>query len=137
MTRLLRPAFGAVLLAAATVVTWYAWLGRDTGYQIDANGNPTGPYTAAQVAACVLTLAVVLVIAVLLRVPPLVAAAAMTVAFTVAWTAQAAATDVTGLFGVGAVLVFAGMAVGTSVVALLARLVRRRPGSADAIGRSA
>jgi hypothetical protein len=127
MTRLLRPVLGAVLLAATTVVTWYAWLGRDTEYQIDANGHPTGPYTTAQIAGCVFTLAAMLVVAVLLRVPPLAAAAAMTVAFTVAWTAQAAATDETGLFGVGAVLVFVGMAVGTSVVAGLTASARRQP----------
>jgi hypothetical protein len=58
-------------------------------------------------------------------VPPWAAAAA---AFTAAWTAQAAATDETGLFLVGAILVFAGTATGTTVAALLAGLLRRRGG---------
>jgi hypothetical protein len=126
MSSLMRSLVGAVVLAGATVFTWWAWLGRDTEYQIDANGVASGPYTAGQVAGCVLTLAVLLVAAVLLRVHPIAAAAAMTVAFTAAWTAQAAATDETGLFGVGAVLVFAGMAAGTSVVATLVAAARRR-----------
>jgi hypothetical protein len=123
----LRSLAGAVLLAAATVATWYAWLGRDTEYQVDAAGQASGPYTTAQVAGCVLTLAALLVAAVLLRVHPMVAAATMTVAFTGAWTVQAA-EDETGLFLVGAILVFGGMAAGTTVVAMIAsRLRRGRP----------
>jgi hypothetical protein len=126
MTSVLRTVAGVVVVAGATVATWFAWLGRDTGYQVDASGNPTGPYTTAQVAGCVLTLLAVLVAAVLLGVPSWAAAAAMTVAFTAAWTAQAAATDETGLFLVGAILVFAGTAAGTTVAALLAGSLRRR-----------
>ena len=91
MNNALRSLVGAVILAAATVLTWWLWLGRDTEYQIDANGVASGPYTTGQVAGCVLTLLVLLVAAVLLGVRPLIAAAAMTIAFTVAWTAQAAA----------------------------------------------
>ena len=126
MTDMARALIGAVLLAAATVATWWLWLGRDTEYQFDANGVPSGPYTTGQVAGCVLTLLVLLVSAVLLGVPGPVAAAASTIAFTAAWTAQAAATDETGLFGVGAILVFAGMAAGTSLVALVTGWVRTR-----------
>ena len=77
-----------------------------------------------------LTLAVLLVTAVLLRVPALPAAAVMTVAFTAAWTAQAAATDETGLFVVGAILVLVGMTAGTTVVALRRRPRRPATGSA-------
>ena len=122
----LRPLAGPVLLAAATVTTWYAWLGHDTRYRLDAAGHVSGPYTAAQVGGCVLTLLVLLVAAVLLRVHPPAAAAAMTVAFTAAWTAQAAASDESGLYVVGAVLVLGGMTAGTVAVALLTRALRRR-----------
>ena len=125
MNSALRSLIGAVVLAAATVLTWYLWLGRDDEYQFDANGVASGPYTTGQVVGCVLTMVLLLVAAVLLGVRPLIAAAAMTIAFTVAWTAQAAAVDETGLFGVGAILVFAGCAVGTSMVAVLTRAVRR------------
>lgn len=121
----LRSLLGAALLAVAPVVTWYAWLGHDTEYYLDEAGNQAGPYTTMQVAGCVLTLVALLVAAVLLRVHPLVAAAAMTLAFTVAWTAHAAAEDETGLFLVGTILVFFGMAAGTTVVALIARALRR------------
>jgi hypothetical protein len=65
------------------------------------------------------------VAAVLLGVRPLIAAAAMTIAFTVAWTAQAS-SDETGLFMVGAIMVFVGSAVGTSVVAVATGALRRR-----------
>ena len=126
MTTPLRSVAGAVALAGATVATWFAWLGRDSTYQVDAAGHESGPYTAGQVAGCVLTLAVLLVAAVLLRVPAPVAAGAMTIAFTGAWTLQAAASDDTGLFLVGAVLLFAGMAAGTAVVALATAWFRRR-----------
>ena len=124
--KLFRAVAGLCTLAAVTVLTWWAWLGRDTEMQLDpATGNYSGPYTTAQVAGAVLTLAAVLVAAVLLRVPALPAAAVMTVAFTAAWTAQAAATDETGLFLVGTILVLAGMAVGTAVVALATAALRR------------
>jgi hypothetical protein len=111
-------------LAVATVITWYAWLGRDTEYQVDANGVQSGPYTTAQVAGCILTLLVLLVAAILLKVRPGIAAATMTVAFTVAWTAQAAATDDSGLFAVGAILVLAAMAAGTAIVAYATHAIR-------------
>jgi hypothetical protein len=119
-----RSLTGAVVLAATTVLTWWLWLGRDTEYQIDANGVESGPYTTGQVAGCVLTLLVLLVAAVLLGVRPLVAAAAMTIAFTVAWTVQAGASDETGLFMVGAIMVLVGSAVGTSVVAVATHAIR-------------
>ena len=122
-----RTTAGLLGLAAATVFTWWAWLGRDTEMQLDpATGDYSGPYTTAQVAGLVLTLAALLVAAVLLRVPALPAAAVMTVAFTAAWTAQAAATDDSGLYLVGTILVLAGMTAGTAVVALLTSAVRGR-----------
>jgi uncharacterized protein YqgC (DUF456 family) len=93
-------------------------------------GVQSGPYTTAQVAGAVLTLAALLIVAVLLRVPALPAAAVMTVAFTAAWTARAAGEDETGLYLVGAILVLAGMTAGTTVVALLTALLRRRRGPA-------
>ena len=124
--KLLRAVAGLSALAAATVFAWWAWLGRDTEMQLDpATGNYSGPYTTAQVAGLVLTLAALLIVAVLLRVPALPAAAVMTVAFTAAWTVQAS-EDETGLFLVGMILVLGGMAIGTTVVALLTAAVRRK-----------
>jgi hypothetical protein len=123
----LRALSGLLALAAATVFTWWAWLGRDTTKTLDPeSGNYSGPYTTAQVAGAVLTLAALLIAAVLLRVPALPAAAVMTVAFTAAWTAQAAGEDETGLYLVGTFLVLAGMTAGTTVVALITARLRRR-----------
>ena len=120
-----------LILAAATVLSWWAWLGRDTTKTLDpATGNYSGPYTTAQVAGAVLTLAGLLIAAVLLRVPALPAAAVMTIAFTAAWTVQAAGEDESGLYLVGAILVLAGMTAGTAVVASLTALLRRGRGSA-------
>ena len=122
----LRALSGLLVLAAATVFTWWAWLGRDTTKTLDPEtGNYSGPYTTAQVAGAVLTLAALLIAAVLLRVPALPAAAVMTVAFTAAWTAQAAGEDETGLYLVGTFLVLAGMTAGTTVVALITARLRR------------
>jgi hypothetical protein len=122
----LRALSGLLALAAATVFTWWAWLGRDTTKTLDPEtGNYSGPYTTAQVAGAVLTLAALLIVAVLLRVPALPAAAVMTVAFTAAWTAQAAGEDETGLYLVGTFLVLAGMTAGTTVVALITARLRR------------
>ncbi len=121
-----RPALGALLLAAATVLAWLAWLGFDTQKELDpATGSETGPYSVQQVAGCVLTLAGLLVGAILAGVPRWTAAAVMTVAFTVAWTAGAAANDDSGLFAVGAVLVAAATAAGTAAVAALTGALRR------------
>ena len=73
-----RPLLGAVVLAVATVLTWYAWLGHDTEMQVDpATGVASGPYTVPQVAGCVVTLVVLLVLAVLTGVPRWFAAAAI------------------------------------------------------------
>ena len=112
-------------LAVATVIAWWAWLGHDTSYQTDANGNQQGPYTTAQVAACLLTIAVLLAVAVRFAgLHPLLAAGTVTVAFTATWTVAAALSDETGLSVVGAGLVLIGSAVGTLVVAFLADLTR-------------
>lgn len=130
-----RTAAGLFALAAATVLTWAAWLGHERPRTVDpATGTSADPYSAGQVAGAGLTLIVLLVLAVLVRVPPVPAAAVMTVAFTAAWSVHAAARDETGLYAVGAVLVFAGLAAGTAVVALatvrLAGIRRRRTGAA-------
>jgi hypothetical protein len=116
---------GAAGLAVATVVAWWAWLGHDRTYQVDAKGVQSGPYTTAQVAFCILTIAVLLTVAVrFLDVHPLLAAGATTVAFTAAWTVDAATKDGSGLFVIGGFLVLLGTAVGSALVSFLADLAR-------------
>jgi hypothetical protein len=118
-----RSVLGALALAAITALTWWVWLGQDTEYQVDpSTGSETGPYEPVQVIACVLSIVVIAAIGGLLLRPWLVVAA-MTVSFTVAWSLQAAATDDSGLWAVGAVLVAGGMLLGTAACAFGARAV--------------
>lgn len=125
-----RQVAGGLGVAVLSAASWFAWMGWDTGYDVDpVTQVSSGPYEAWQVAGCGATLVLVLVGALLLRVHPLVACAAATVAFTAAWTTTAASADETGLFVVGAVLVFLGLAAGTAVVALVTtRLTMRLRG---------
>jgi hypothetical protein len=131
-TRPLVTSLAVLALAACTLATWWLWLGSDRTYQVDPDtGVATGPYESAQVAGCVVTLAVLAVVgSLLLR--PWWTVAAMTVTFVAAWSAQAAATDESGLWLVGAVMLAVGMVTGTAVVsvvtgALLRGRRRRRP----------
>src|SRR3954451_9085918 len=102
----MRSFLGSVVVAVATVAAFVLFLGRDHTYSLDpVTGNETGPWSTAQVAGCLAVLLVVLVAAVLLRVPPRIAAAAMPVAFVVGGRVPAAATDESGLYVVGAVLI--------------------------------
>jgi hypothetical protein len=114
------------LLALATVGTYWLFLGRDQTMQLDpATGNYSGPWTTGQVAGCVLTMLVLLIGAVCAGLRPVLAAAVMTLAFAVPWTIQAAATDDTGMYGVGLTLLLVGMGFGTWLVALLTAMAAR------------
>ncbi|MGI5520476.1 hypothetical protein ACQEUX_05935 [Micromonospora sp. CA-259024] len=126
-TRGRRALLGALFLAAATVGVWLLWLGRDTEHQVDPEtGATSGPYEPWQVVGCVLTLVLLAALAGT-RLSPWLVAPVMTVAFTAAWTWQAASTDDSGLWLVGAFLVLLGVAVGSTVVSLSARRLSRRP----------
>ncbi len=122
-----RQAVGGLGVAVLSAVSWFAWMGWDTGYDVDpVTQTSSGPYQAWQVVGCGVTLLLVLVGALLLGVRPLVACAAMTVAFTAAWTTTAASADETGLFVVGAVLVLLGLTATTAVVAWVTTRIRSR-----------
>jgi hypothetical protein len=120
-----RNAIGAIGIAAATVATYFAWLGWDTDYQVDPVTHvESGPYEAWQVAGCVVTLLALAVVAGLVFLPWVVVPV-MTVSFTAAWAVGAALSDESGLWIVGAIGVFVGMAIGSTVVSVLAWTVRR------------
>jgi hypothetical protein len=122
MTSKIVQGLGVAVLSAAL---WFAWMGWDTERDFDpVTQTSSGPYEAWQVVGCGVTLLLVLVGALLLGVHPVVAGAAMTVAFTAAWTTTAAATDDSGLFVVGAVLVFLGLALATTVVSVVVTRIR-------------
>ncbi|KAB1910930.1 hypothetical protein [Micromonospora sp. AMSO31t] len=126
MTKTTRTALGGLLLAAATVGAWWAWLGWESGYTVDPEtGATSGPYAVWQVAGAVLTLIVIAAVGGWF-VSPWVVAPVMTVAFTAAWAVRAASTDDTGLWAVGAALVAVGTAIGATVVGGGVALLRRR-----------
>ena len=117
---------GGLAVAVLSAATWFGWMGWDTEYDIDpVTQSASGPYQAWQVIGCGVTLLVLLVGALLLGVTAPIACVAVTVPFTVAWTTTAAATDDSGLFVVGAVLVFFGLAAATTVVSAVTVALRR------------
>ncbi|MFF5054735.1 hypothetical protein ACFY1S_16305 [Micromonospora sp. NPDC000663] len=125
-TRGTRALLGVLFLAAATVGVWLLWLSWDTGYTADAQADATsGPYAPWQVVGCVLTLVLLAALAGT-RLSPWLVAPVMTVAFTAAWSWQAASTDDSGLWPVGAGLVLVAMAAGSTLVSVATRRVSRR-----------
>jgi hypothetical protein len=131
--RLIRQVAGALTVALLSALQWYAWMAWDTEYQTDpVTQLETGPYEAWQVAGCAVSLLVVFVGALLLGVRPLWASAALTLAFTAAWTTTAAANDITGMYGVGMIMLLFGLTVATAAVSLVVTGLRslrspRRP----------
>ena len=120
------PTLTTLTVVVLTVVAWWIFLGRDVVREVDpATGNVTGPYEAPQVIACVLVLAALVVVGTL-SAPAWAAVLAVAVPFTAAWTIQAQATDDSGLWAVGALLVLLGTLAGGAVVALVTRVVERR-----------
>jgi hypothetical protein len=119
------------LLGAAAVASWTAWLSWESGYHTDAaTGAISGPYSWWQVAGCAVTVAALAALAER-WLHPTVVAIVIAVAFTVAWSVDAAASDETGLWPVGATLVLVGTALGATAAAWLARLVRRPSAHTD------
>ncbi|WP_461158081.1 hypothetical protein [Saccharopolyspora tripterygii] len=119
-----RPVLG-VGLAVLTAACWWAWMAWDRSYQTDpATGVTSGPYQAWQVVGCVVCL-VALGVGASVRLPTWLVIPVMPVAFTAAWSWTASGADDTGLWVVGALLVFVGMVVGTGVVSGITAFARR------------
>lgn len=114
-----------ILLAASCFAAYWGWLGWDSTYQVDPRtGVSSGPYEPWQVQGCVLTLAAVALVGGFAR-RAWAAIALMPLAFTVAWSIPAS-SDETGLWGVGASLIFVGMSLGVPLLALPASHLRER-----------
>lgn len=125
--RPVRPAVAVIagfVLVALTVLTWWLWLGQDSTYQRDENGQWSGPYEAPQVIACVLTLAVLAGLGTLFL-PPRLVVVVSSLSFTGAWSAFAAARDTTGLWAVGAIAVLLGTLAWATGAVAFAALARR------------
>lgn len=117
------PLVSGLLLALATVGAYLAWLGWDQHKEYDADGVASGPYEPWQVGGFVISLAVLAFIAGWWR-HPISGAGAITIATTVAWSINAAKSDDSGLWVVGAAMVLIGTLVGTSLVAGLTATAR-------------
>lgn len=118
---------GVLVVAALAVGLWFAWLGWDRSYRYDpVTETLSGPYDAWQVIGCGVTLAALLVGALLLGVRPVPACAALTLAFTTAWTINAASMDDSGLYPIGAFLLFIGLGSGTALFSALTLDQRRK-----------
>ncbi|MCP2267104.1 hypothetical protein ACFQHV_11400 [Promicromonospora thailandica] len=119
-------ALGTFTLAALAVATWWA-LGQDTSRTVDpATGDVSGPYGPVQVIACVVALVGLVVIGSVLL-PAWLAVLGVALPFTAAWTVEAASSDDSGLWAVGAILVLVGtLGGGTIVAAITRRLMRPR-----------
>ena len=126
---------GAVLGA----LLWAAWLGWDRTASYDVmTGTVQDPYVTLQVLGCALTVGLVTAY-LAARWHPAAAAIGVGLGFWVAWTAWASATDGSGLWAVGAVMLAAGLAGGTAVAAAAGAGIRaaidarrRRMGKAPA-----
>ncbi|MFC6695104.1 hypothetical protein [Nocardioides daphniae] len=117
----------AVVLALVAAATWFAWLGWDDEYHV-VDGEQQGPYRAWQVVGAGLTLVVATALAQLRARTGwavMVLPAAATLGFAVPWSVHAAATDDSGLFLVGAVLLVIGAGVGLSLVAMVTYFLQR------------
>jgi hypothetical protein len=122
-------ALGIALVTALSALAWLAWLGRDNEYQTDpATRMESGPYEVWQIAGCGVSLLILLVVAQLAGVRALPASAALTLGFTGAWTNQAARSDTTGLYAVGAIMLLAGLSTATAMVSGAVIGIRDRRG---------
>lgn len=114
----------SAVLALLTASCWWVWMAWDHSYQIDpATGTTSGPYQAWQVIGCVVCL-VALGVGATVHLAAWLVIPIMSIAFTAAWSWTAASADSTGLWGVGAMLVFVGMLAGTFLVVGLTAIVR-------------
>lgn len=109
-----RRLVGAAALALVAASCWWAWTAWDRL-----------PYDGWQVAGCVLCLVATAGVAAG-RLPAWIVVPVVPVAFTAAWSATASAQDTSGLWAVGAILVFTGTLLGAAVVVAAVRWTTRR-----------
>lgn len=122
---------GTAAVAVLSVVVWFAWLGWDDGYQTDpVTGAESGPYEVWQIAGCGVSLLILLVAAELAGVRALPASAALVLGFAAAWIVDAARSDETGLFMVGAIMLVGGLSAVSALVSAAVTGIRGRRGAA-------
>ena len=121
-------ALALLALALFAAAMWALWLGWDTDYY-EVDGVTRGPYREWQVIGCGLCVTAGAVLAQVWHrasamVVPLAAAAI--IGFSVPWTVRAVATDDTGLFVVGLMMLLVGGGVALAVLLTITGAVLRR-----------
>ncbi|RCG33133.1 hypothetical protein DQ384_01450 [Sphaerisporangium album] len=115
-------------LAFASLLNHLLWLGWHRPKILQPDGGQTGPYEPWQIAGLVIVLAALGVAAGLSRRPVLSTVVVAGVTW-LAWTADAATSDDSGLWAVGALLMLPALFLGVGLVAWATAKVRaRRPG---------
>ncbi|MEV7966961.1 hypothetical protein AB0O34_13390 [Sphaerisporangium sp. NPDC088356] len=114
-----------LLLAVATLVNYLAWLGWDQERDVGPDGGVSGPYQAWQVAGLVIVLAVLAVTAGW-RGHPVIGTLAIGGVMWASWTVDAATSDDSGLWAVGALMLFPAVFCGVGLVAWFAASRKRR-----------
>lgn len=115
-----------VLISLLSAGLWFGWFGWDAEYQYDADtGARTGPYEMWQGVGAFLCAIVVVALAYRLL-HFAVAVLVIPASFTLAWISTASATDESGLWGIGAILVAVGTAFGTAGLLGIAGAIHAR-----------
>jgi hypothetical protein len=109
---------GAVL-AAASLANYLAWLGWDQERDVEPDGSLSGPYQPWQVAGLVIVLGILAALAGR-RGHPKIGTLSIAGVMWLAWSIDAATSDDSGLWAVGAVMLLPAVFLGVGLVAFLA-----------------
>lgn len=123
--RLLRSAAVGVLLASATLANYLAWLGWGQERDVKPDGSVSGPYQAWQIAGLVIVLGVLAALAGW-RGHPVIGTLTIGGVMWASWTLDAAMSDDSGLWAVGALMLFPAIFCGVGLVAWYAASRRTR-----------
>ncbi|MEV0594633.1 hypothetical protein [Nonomuraea cavernae] len=120
-----------LILAVASLANYLAWLGWDQERDVEPDGSLSGPYQPWQVAGLVIVLGILAVLAGR-RGHPVIGTLSIAGVTWLSWSIDAATSDDSGLWVVGAVLLFPAVFVGVAVVAFWAGHAKKRGKKSDA-----
>lgn len=118
-----RSIAAAVLLGIATAANWLAWLGWDQHYDPAPGGGVSGPYEVWQVVGLAVVQAALVVIAAHRHAIAAIAGATLGLTATCAWDWS---DDASGLWALGASMVFLGILFASSSLVVLVFGLRPR-----------
>lgn len=120
-------------LTVASALNYLLWLGWDQEKVVEPDGSLSGPYESWQVVGLVIGLGVLAVLAGRLGLPK-IGTLGVAGAMWLCWSVNAAMSDESGLWGVGALMLLPAVLLGVGLVAFLAASVKTtgrkvRPGN--------